>query len=67
MGGAARPDYVSGEEGEMGKLRVGLLFGGRSVEHEVSITSATSILKALDPTRYEIALVAIGPDGRSVF
>ncbi len=48
----------------MGKLRVGLLFGGRSVEHEVSITSATSILKALDPTRYEIALVAIGPDGR---
>ncbi len=48
----------------MAKLRVGLLFGGRSVEHEVSVTSATSILKALDPTRYEITLVAIDHDGR---
>jgi D-alanine-D-alanine ligase len=48
----------------MEKLRVGLLFGGRSVEHEVSLASATSILKALDPTRYEVALVAIGQDGR---
>jgi D-alanine-D-alanine ligase len=48
----------------MEKLRVGLLFGGRSVEHEVSLASATSILKALDPTRYEVALVAIDPEGR---
>jgi D-alanine-D-alanine ligase len=48
----------------MEKLRVGLLFGGRSVEHEVSLASATSILKALDPTRYDVALVAIGQDGR---
>ncbi len=48
----------------MSKLRVGLLFGGRSVEHEVSISSATSILKALDPTRYEITLVAVDPEGR---
>ena len=48
----------------MSKIRIGLLFGGRSVEHEVSLASATSILKALDPTRYEVALVAIDPEGR---
>jgi D-alanine-D-alanine ligase len=48
----------------MEKLRVGLLFGGRSVEHEVSITSATSILGALDPSRYEVTLVAVDHDGR---
>jgi len=48
----------------MDKLRVGLIFGGRSVEHEVSIASATSIYRALDPTRYEVTLVAIDHDGR---
>ena len=48
----------------MGKLRVGLLFGGRSVEHQVSIVSATSILNALDSKRYEITLLGVDPDGR---
>jgi D-alanine-D-alanine ligase len=48
----------------MPKLRVGLLFGGRSTEHEVSIASATSILGALDPARYEVRLIAIDPQGR---
>jgi D-alanine-D-alanine ligase len=48
----------------MAKLRVGLLFGGRSVEHEVSIASATSILQALDPERYDVSLIAVGQDGR---
>jgi D-alanine-D-alanine ligase len=48
----------------MPKLRVGLLFGGRSVEHEVSIASATSILQALDPERYDVSLIAIDCDGR---
>lgn len=48
----------------MAKLRVGLLFGGRSVEHEVSIASATSILEALDPNRYDVSLIAIDHDGR---
>jgi len=47
----------------MEKLRVGLMFGGRSVEHEVSIASATSILGALDPSHYEVALIAVAPDG----
>lgn len=48
----------------MARIRVGLLFGGRSVEHEVSISSATSILQALDPDRYDVTLIAIDPDGR---
>ncbi len=48
----------------MAKLRVGLVYGGRSVEHEVSVTSATSILSALDPARYEVTLVAVSQSGR---
>ena len=47
----------------MDKLRVALLFGGRSVEHEVSLVSAASILGALDPSRYEVTLVAVDTDG----
>jgi len=48
----------------MSKVRVGLLFGGRSAEHEVSLASATAIYKALDPTRYDVALIAVDRDGR---
>jgi D-alanine-D-alanine ligase len=48
----------------MPKLRVGLVYGGRSVEHEVSLQSATSILRNLDPSRYEVWLLAVDPDGR---
>jgi len=48
----------------MTKLRVGLLFGGRSVEHEVSISSATSIARALDPSRYDVCLIGVDHDGR---
>lgn len=40
-----------------------VLFGGRSTEHEVSISSATAIAEALDPARYEPVLVAIDHDG----
>ena len=47
----------------MSKLRVGLLFGGRSVEHDVSITSATSILAALDSKRYDITLIGVDHEG----
>ncbi|HWX09993.1 MAG TPA: D-alanine--D-alanine ligase family protein [Gaiellaceae bacterium] len=46
------------------KLRVGLLAGGRSSEHEISLASARSVLAALDPDRYEVVSVAIGRDGR---
>jgi len=48
----------------MAKLRIALLFGGRSVEHEVSLVSAASILGALDPSRYDVTLVAVDADGR---
>ncbi len=48
----------------MEKLRVGIVFGGRSVEHEVSVASATSILGALDPNRYDTTLIAISQQGR---
>ena len=48
----------------MTKVRVGVVFGGRSVEHEVSIASATSIVQALDPARYDVTLLAVDVDGR---
>ncbi len=48
----------------MAKLRVGLLFGGRSTEHEVSVTSATTLLKGLDPGRYAPVLIGIDHEGR---
>ena len=48
----------------MAKVRVGVVFGGRSVEHEVSIASASSIVAALDPARYDVTLLAIDVDGR---
>ena len=37
----------------MSRLRIGVLFGGRSTEHEVSILSAQSIIAAMDPQRFE--------------
>jgi D-alanine-D-alanine ligase len=46
------------------KLRVAILAGGRSSEHEISLASARSVLEALDPERYETAQLAIGRDGR---
>jgi D-alanine-D-alanine ligase len=46
------------------KLRVGVLFGGRSGEHEVSLTSAASLLKVLDPAKYEVVPIGITREGR---
>jgi D-alanine-D-alanine ligase len=46
------------------KLRVGVLFGGRSGEHEVSLRSARSILKAIDRKKYEVVELGISPEGR---
>ncbi|MGB1250354.1 MAG: D-alanine--D-alanine ligase A, partial [Candidatus Promineifilaceae bacterium] len=36
------------------KLKVGVIFGGRSGEHEVSLVSARSVMQALDPNKYEV-------------
>jgi D-alanine-D-alanine ligase len=46
------------------KLRVGVVYGGRSGEHEVSVTSAASIFKYLDRDRYEPIAIRIEKDGR---
>jgi D-alanine-D-alanine ligase len=46
------------------KLRVGVIYGGRSGEHEVSIASAASIFKHLDGSRYEAVPIRIEKDGR---
>ncbi len=46
------------------KIRLGVLFGGRSGEHEVSLTSAAAVMKALDPEKYELVPVGITPEGR---
>ena len=48
----------------MKKLRVGVIYGGRSGEHEVSIASAASIIKHLDRSRYEPVPIRIEKDGR---
>jgi D-alanine-D-alanine ligase len=46
------------------KLRVGILFGGRSGEHEVSLLSANSILSAIDRTKYDVVPIAITKQGQ---
>jgi D-alanine-D-alanine ligase len=46
------------------KLRVGILFGGRSGEHEVSLQSAASILKAIDRRKFDVAPIGIDKAGR---
>ena len=48
----------------MKKLRVGVIYGGRSGEHEVSVASAASIIKHLDRTRYDPVPIRIEKDGR---
>ena len=51
----------------MKKLRVGIIFGGRSGEHEVSVTSAASIFKHIDRTKYDPVPIRIEKDGRWSF
>ena len=46
------------------KLRVGILFGGRSGEHEVSLLSAASILKAIDRDKFDVVPIGITKEGR---
>ncbi|HEY2860204.1 MAG TPA: D-alanine--D-alanine ligase family protein [Terracidiphilus sp.] len=46
------------------KLRVGILFGGRSGEHEVSLLSAASVLKAIDRNKFDVVPIGITKEGR---
>ncbi len=48
----------------MKKIRVGIVFGGRSAEHEVSLQSAKNVLEALDREKYEPVLIGIDREGR---
>ncbi len=46
------------------KIRVGILFGGRSAEHEVSLQSAKNVAEAIDRDKYDVALIGIDKSGR---
>ncbi len=46
------------------KLRIGVVFGGRSAEHEVSLVSATSVMNALDKNKYDVVPIGISPSGK---
>ncbi|HEV2170341.1 MAG TPA: D-alanine--D-alanine ligase family protein [Candidatus Binatus sp.] len=46
------------------RIRVGVLFGGRSGEHEISLRSALTVMSAMDPARYEVVPIGIGRDAR---
>ena len=48
----------------MNKIRVGLIYGGRSGEHEVSVLSANSVLLAIDQDKYEVFPIGITKEGR---
>src|SRR5256886_17188345 len=45
------------------KLRIGVIFGGRSGEHEVSVRSARSVIDAIDKSKYEVVPIAITKEG----
>jgi D-alanine-D-alanine ligase len=47
-----------------GKIRIGIIFGGRSGEHEVSLASAASVIRALDPERFTVVPIGITREGR---
>ena len=46
------------------KLRVGVLFGGRSGEHEVSLLSAASVIQAIDKSKFEVVPIGITKEGK---
>jgi D-alanine-D-alanine ligase len=45
------------------RTRVAVLFGGRSVEHEISVITALQLIQAIDPAVYDITPVYIAPSG----
>jgi D-alanine-D-alanine ligase len=59
--------YIALKRGEGGmdeKIRVGILFGGKSAEHEVSLQSAKNVYDAIDREKYDPALIGIDKSGR---
>lgn len=49
------------------KLKIGVLFGGKSAEHEVSLQSAKNVINALDKNKYQVTLIKINEDGKFNF
>jgi D-alanine-D-alanine ligase len=49
---------------EEAKIRLGILFGGRSGEHEVSLVSAASVIRALDPAEFQITVMGVSKTGK---
>jgi D-alanine-D-alanine ligase len=45
------------------KIKVAVIFGGKSAEHEISLMSAKNVVNALDPSKYEAVLIGINPQG----
>jgi len=50
--------------GSSGRVRVAVLFGGRSAEHDVSVLSATNVVRALDPARYDTVPIFVTRQGQ---
>src|SRR6266550_5017752 len=61
---ASQPLYKNRETAMPRKIRVGILFGGRSAEHEVSLQSAKNIIDAIDTNKYELVLIGIDKKGQ---
>ena len=57
-------DGFGGTRARDKKLRVGVILGGRSGEHDVSLMSASSVISALDPDKYEVIMIGITREGR---
>lgn len=63
---SSTPDNAASATPETRKPRIAVVFGGRSSEHAISCVTAGSVLKALDPDRYDVVPVGITTDGRWV-
>ena len=46
------------------KIRLGILFGGKSAEHEVSLQSAKNVIEAVDREKYDLVLITIDKQGQ---
>src|SRR4030095_207503 len=58
-------EFAKVEQNTMAKkIRVGILFGGRSAEHEVSLQSAKNVIDAIDTNQYEVVLISIDKKGQ---
>jgi D-alanine-D-alanine ligase len=64
LGMSQSPNTISTPGPSSRKLRVGILFGGKSGEHEVSLRSARSIVKAIDRSKYAVVELGIAKNGR---